>query len=69
MSTSKPKTPTPAPQDPLDEALEETFPASDPIAVEPEPGKRESGKSGKDDKHDKDGKKKHHDGGHHGGKH
>ncbi|MFP6558714.1 hypothetical protein WJ542_10390 [Paraburkholderia sp. B3] len=63
MSASKPKTPAPAPEDPLDEALEETFPASDPIAVEPERGNRESGKD------DGDGKKKHHSGGHHGGKH
>ncbi|WP_244816895.1 hypothetical protein [Caballeronia sp. Lep1P3] len=28
-------------QDALDEALEETFPASDPIAVHPEPESRE----------------------------
>jgi hypothetical protein len=69
MSASKPKAPPPAPQDPLDEALEETFPASDPIAVEPSPARHEPGKS------DKDGKKKHHEdhgnhgGSHHGGKH
>ncbi|WP_042338103.1 hypothetical protein [Paraburkholderia ferrariae] len=59
MSASKPKAPTPPQQDPLDEALEETFPASDPIAIEPEPDP-ESGKH----KHGDDGKKKHH-----GGKH
>ncbi|WP_027796539.1 hypothetical protein [Paraburkholderia acidipaludis] len=63
MSASKPKAPAPAPEDPLDEALEETFPASDPIAVGPERGNRESGEDARD------GKKKHHDGGHHGGKH
>ncbi|WP_322009450.1 hypothetical protein [Paraburkholderia sp. J12] len=61
MSASQPKTPTPPQQDPLDEALEETFPASDPIAIEPEPSKHKHG--------DDDGKKKHHDSGHHGGKH
>lgn len=37
MSTAQPRTPEPAePADErLDEALEETFPASDPIAVNP----------------------------------
>jgi hypothetical protein len=60
MSASKPKSPTPSKQDPLDEALEETFPASDPIAVESEPKKH---------KHDGEDKKKSHGGGHHGGKH
>jgi hypothetical protein len=60
MSASKPKTPTPAPEDPLDEALDETFPASDPIAVDPESSKH---------KHGDDAKKKSHEGGHHGGKH
>lgn len=58
MSASKPKTPTPSHEDPLDEALEETFPASDPIAIEPEPEKHKS---------DHEGKKKSHDHGH--GKH
>jgi hypothetical protein len=38
MSKPKPSTPHPAEadQDRLDEALEETFPASDPIAIEPD---------------------------------
>jgi len=40
MSKSKPKPGKPEPDapqlDPLDEALDETFPASDPIAVDPE---------------------------------
>ncbi|WP_296658251.1 hypothetical protein [Paraburkholderia sp.] len=40
MSASK-KTPMRSPADPLDEALEETFPASDPIAVKPTPSKPE----------------------------
>lgn len=31
-------------EDLLDEALDETFPASDPIAVHPEPEPREDGK-------------------------
>ncbi|SAK55048.1 hypothetical protein AWB76_02113 [Caballeronia temeraria] len=34
-------------EDLLDEALEETFPASDPIAVHPEPEKPENGKKKK----------------------
>ncbi|SAK55496.1 hypothetical protein AWB78_01479 [Caballeronia calidae] len=34
-------------EDLLDEALEETFPASDPIAVHPEPETREDGKKKK----------------------
>ncbi|WP_321815777.1 MULTISPECIES: hypothetical protein [unclassified Paraburkholderia] len=37
MSASKPKSPPPAQEDPLDEALEETFPASDPISIDPSP--------------------------------
>jgi hypothetical protein len=37
MSASKPKSPQPSQEDPLDEALDETFPASDPIAVDPSP--------------------------------
>ena len=37
MSASKPKAPQPSQKDPLDEALDETFPASDPIAVDPSP--------------------------------
>jgi hypothetical protein len=37
MSASKPKTPQPPQEDPLDEALDETFPASDPIAIDPSP--------------------------------
>ncbi|PVX73596.1 hypothetical protein [Paraburkholderia unamae] len=37
MSASKPKTPQPSQDDPLDEALEETFPASDPVAIDPKP--------------------------------
>ncbi len=40
MSTSKPNTPKapqqPSSEDRLDEALDETFPASDPIAVDPD---------------------------------
>jgi hypothetical protein len=48
MSASKPKTPQPSQEDPLDEALDETFPASDPIAIDPSPtGSRP--KSGRDD--------------------
>ena len=34
----------------LDEALEETFPASDPIAVHPEPETRDEGKKKKHEK-------------------
>ncbi|SDC39400.1 hypothetical protein [Paraburkholderia lycopersici] len=37
MSASKQKQPQTSQEDPLDEALEETFPASDPIAVDPTP--------------------------------
>jgi hypothetical protein len=37
MSASKPKTPQTSQEDSLDEALEETFPASDPIAIDPSP--------------------------------
>lgn len=37
MSASKPKTPQPSSEDSLDEALEETFPASDPIAIDTPP--------------------------------
>ena len=37
MSASRPKTPPSSQDDLLDEALEETFPASDPIAVDPSP--------------------------------
>lgn len=59
MSSSK-KTPTQPPRDPLDEALEETFPASDPIAVDPPPQKHA---------HSNDAKKKGHEAHHHGGKH
>jgi hypothetical protein len=59
MSASK-TPPTQRPVDPLDEALEETFPASDPIAVDPPPQKR--GQSG-------DAKKRGREAGHHGGKH
>ncbi|MCG5073925.1 hypothetical protein [Paraburkholderia tagetis] len=39
MSPSKPKPSQPSQEDALDEALEETFPASDPIAVDPPPSK------------------------------
>ncbi len=46
---SKAKPPPPEPADPtddrLDEALEETFPASDPVAVHPE---EDQGKTPKD---------------------
>jgi hypothetical protein len=53
MSASKPKTPQSPPEDSLDEALEETFPASDPIAVEPSPaGSRPPSKSS-DESHKK----------------
>jgi len=37
MSAPTPKSPTEQREAQLDEALEETFPASDPIAVNPEP--------------------------------
>lgn len=37
MSASKKPSPAKHIEDSLDEALEETFPASDPIAVVPEP--------------------------------
>jgi hypothetical protein len=50
MSATKPSSPPPAPQDPLDEALEETFPASDPISIDPPPAEREpADKAGKHD--------------------
>jgi hypothetical protein len=39
MSASTPKPHAEPREDLLDEALEETFPASDPIAVHPEPSK------------------------------
>lgn len=39
MSASTPKPHEEPQEDQLDEALEETFPASDPIAVSPEPSK------------------------------
>ena len=39
MSASTPKPRAEPSEDLLDEALEETFPASDPIAVHPEPSK------------------------------
>ena len=39
MSASTPKPHAEPREDQLDEALEETFPASDPIAVHPEPSK------------------------------
>lgn len=47
MSNTKPKAPKPAEEphtteERLDEALEETFPASDPIAVDPEEAKESS---------------------------
>ncbi|HEY4805506.1 MAG TPA: hypothetical protein VIH96_23075 [Paraburkholderia sp.] len=45
MSASKPKTPPSSQDDPLDEALEETFPASDPIAVDPSPAASQSRKT------------------------
>jgi hypothetical protein len=37
MSASKQKPSQPSQEDSLDEALDETFPASDPIAVDPSP--------------------------------
>ncbi|QGZ61690.1 hypothetical protein [Paraburkholderia acidisoli] len=37
MSASKPPAPQAPQEDSLDEALEETFPASDPIAIDPSP--------------------------------
>jgi hypothetical protein len=50
MSASKPKSPPPQQEDPLDEALEETFPASDPISIDPPPAEREpADKAGKHD--------------------
>ncbi|MDR3096374.1 MAG: hypothetical protein LBV73_04775 [Paraburkholderia sp.] len=39
MSSSKPKPSQPSQEDALDEALDETFPASDPIAVDPPPSR------------------------------
>lgn len=39
MSAATPKPHTKPLEEQLDEALEETFPASDPIAVDPEPAK------------------------------
>lgn len=39
MSASTPKPHTEPLEERLDEALEETFPASDPIAVNPKPSK------------------------------
>ncbi|WP_233863565.1 hypothetical protein [Paraburkholderia adhaesiva] len=59
MSASK-TPPTHRPVDPLDEALEETFPASDPIAVDPPPQKRAQAAHGK---------RKGREAGHHSGKH
>lgn len=59
MSASK-HPPTQPPADPLDEALEETFPASDPIAIDPPPQKRG---------HSNEAKKKGRETGHHSGKH
>lgn len=59
MSASK-TPPTQRPVDPLDEALEETFPASDPIAVDPPPQKRTQGG---------DARKRGHETGHHSRKH
>lgn len=59
MSASK-TPPTQPPVDPLDEALEETFPASDPIAVDPPPQKR---------RHSADTRKKARETGRHAGKH
>ncbi|WP_167759946.1 hypothetical protein [Paraburkholderia pallida] len=55
MSSSKPKSPQPSQDDALDEALEETFPASDPIAIDPPPTKRKSA-----DETEKDHGKHHH---------
>lgn len=42
MSASTPKPHTEPQEEQLDEALEETFPASDPIAVDPKPSKPRS---------------------------
>ena len=39
MSASTPKAPVEPLEAQLDEALKETFPASDPIAVDPEPSR------------------------------
>ncbi|QNB11638.1 hypothetical protein G5S35_08640 [Paraburkholderia tropica] len=61
MSATKPSSPPPAPQDPLDEALEETFPASDPISIDPPPAEREPADKGKaHKKHDKHDSTRHH---------
>ncbi|CAG9195394.1 Flagellar hook-length control protein fliK [Paraburkholderia tropica] len=49
MSATKPPSP-PAQPDPLDEALEETFPASDPISIDPPREKPEPADKAK--KHD-----------------
>lgn len=59
MSASK-TPPMQRPVDPLDEALEETFPASDPIAIDPPSKKREQSS---------DAKKKGREAGHHHGRH
>lgn len=58
MSSSKPKSPQPSQDDALDEALEETFPASDPIAIDPPPSRHQpADKTGKErDKHHRHGK-------------
>ncbi|MBV8259911.1 MAG: hypothetical protein JO239_02920 [Paraburkholderia sp.] len=45
MSASRPKAPPPSQDDLLDEALKETFPASDPVAVDPSPAVSPSGKN------------------------
>ncbi|MEM5331033.1 hypothetical protein VSR34_31205 [Paraburkholderia sp. JHI2823] len=45
MSASRPQTPPSSQDDLLDEALKETFPASDPIAVDPSPAAPRSRKT------------------------
>ncbi|MBB3259581.1 hypothetical protein F4827_004456 [Paraburkholderia bannensis] len=65
MSASKPKSPPTQQEDPLDEALEETFPASDPISIDPSPAPAPAPASPKH----KDDAKKGHDPHHRHGKH
>lgn len=51
MSASTPKPHTEPQEEQLDEALEETFPASDPIAVDPKPSKPQSADDEKKNRH------------------
>jgi len=52
MSASRSNKPqAPSQEDSLDEALEETFPASDPIAVAPTPARSQPARRPPDDTH------------------